>query len=231
MSEIDERAMRRDRLAGPKPPRIWVRLSGSSHPRSAAGHAFPLTGPVEEQGSRRWPSSSGGSGLMSLRDARRDGEGSRGRRAYPVPTASRLVIIRVNRRSEKAGRSEKRMAGEEGSMRLRKRMLASGIVITVVTLAALGGMTLAAQDKYTVQVPGGLAFSEFRGYEDWPVVAVSQPEGKLNVIVANTAMIDAYLAGVPDNGKPFPDGSKMAKIAWKPKQSEEAPFAVNVRTP
>ena len=102
-------------------------------------------------------------------------------------------------------------------------------VITIVAaLGALGGMTLAAQDKYTVQVPNGLAFSEFRGYEDWPVVAVSHPEGKLNVIVANTAMIDAYLAGIPDNGQPFPDGSKMAKIAWKPIQSEEAPFPVSV---
>jgi hypothetical protein len=102
-------------------------------------------------------------------------------------------------------------------------------VITIVALlAALGGMALAAQDKYTVQVPGGLAFSEFRGYEDWPVVAVSQPEGKLNLILANPVMIDAYRAGVPGNGKPFPDGSKMAKIAWKPKQSEEAPFAVGI---
>ena len=98
-------------------------------------------------------------------------------------------------------------------MRLRKRMFASGIVITAVMLTALGGMAVAAQDKYTVQVPGGLAFSEFRGYEDWPVVAVSYPEGKLNVIVANTAMIDAYLDGIPDNGQPFPDGSKIAKIA------------------
>jgi Cytochrome P460 len=102
------------------------------------------------------------------------------------------------------------------------------MVIVAVVLAVVGGMTLAAQDKYTVQVPNGLAFSEFRGYEDWPVVAVSHPEGKLNVIVANPAMIDAYRAGVPGDGKPFPDGSKMAKIAWKPIQSEEAPFPVSV---
>jgi Cytochrome P460 len=103
-------------------------------------------------------------------------------------------------------------------------------VITVALLLnALGGMAVAVQDKYTVQVPGGLAFSEFRGYEDWPLVGVSYPEGKFNVIVANTAMIDAYLAGIPDNGQPFPDGSKMAKINWKPKQSEEAPYAVSIQ--
>jgi len=102
------------------------------------------------------------------------------------------------------------------------------MVIVAAVLAVLGGMTLAAQDKYAVQVPGGLAFSEFKGYEDWPVVAVSHPEGKLNVIVANPVMIDAYRAGVPGDGKPFPDGSKMAKIAWKPIQSEEAPISVSV---
>ena len=72
---------------------------------------------------------------------------------------------------------------------MRRRMIASTVVASASIFVI--GVTLAAQDKYTVQVPGGLAFSEFRGYEDWPVVAVSQPEGKLNVIVANTAMIDA----------------------------------------
>ena len=109
-----------------------------------------------------------------------------------------------------------------------RRLPSWPIMIIAALLAVLGGMALAAQDKYSVQVPNGLAFSEFRGYEDWQVVAVSQPEDKLNVIVANPAMIDAYRAGVPGNGKPFPDGSKMAKIAWKPKQSEEAPFSVSV---
>ena len=102
-------------------------------------------------------------------------------------------------------------------------------VITIVaSLAALGAIGLAAQDKYTVQVPGGLAFSEFRGYEDWQAVAVSQSEDKLNLILANPVMIDAYRAGVPGNGKPFPDGSKIAKIAWNSKQNAESPFSVNV---
>jgi hypothetical protein len=89
-------------------------------------------------------------------------------------------------------------------------------------------VALAAQDKYTVQVPGGLAFSEFRGYEDWQTVAVSQTEDRLKVIVANPVMIDAYRAGVPGNGKPFPDGSKIAKIEWTPKENAESPFPVNV---
>jgi hypothetical protein len=90
------------------------------------------------------------------------------------------------------------------------------------------GVTLAAQDKYTVQVPGGLALSEFRGYEDWQLVSASQTEEKLKAILANPVMIEAYRAGIPGNGQPFPDGSKTAKIEWKPKANQESPFAVNV---
>jgi hypothetical protein len=97
------------------------------------------------------------------------------------------------------------------------------IVIIAVVLAVLGGKAISAQDKYTVQVPNGLAFSEFRGYEDWQAVAVSQTNEMIAVILANPVMIDAYRAGVPGNGKPFPDGSKIAKIHWKPKKSAEAP--------
>ena len=102
-------------------------------------------------------------------------------------------------------------------------MPATMVIMWLSLLAVLGGMALAAQDKYTVQVPDGLAFSEFRGYEDWQTVAVSQTEDTLAVILANPVMIDAYRAGVPGNGKPFPDGSKIAKIHWKPEKSAEAP--------
>ncbi len=40
--------------------------------------------------------------------------------------------------------------------------------------------------------------------------------------------IDAYRAGVPGNGKPFPDGSKIVKIHWNPKKSAEAPAPTTV---
>ena len=98
----------------------------------------------------------------------------------------------------------------------------------VVLVAVVGSMALAAQDKYTLQVPNGLAFSDFRGYEDWQVVSVSQTEELLKAMVANPVMIDAYKAGVPGNGKPFPDGSKIAKIEWKLKKRTGSPFSVNV---
>jgi hypothetical protein len=90
-------------------------------------------------------------------------------------------------------------------------------------LAVLGGMALAQQDKYTVSVPGGLSFSEFRGYEDWQLVSTSQGDKLISAIVANPVMIDAYRAGIPGNGKPFPDGAKMAKIHWTPAKHQFFP--------
>jgi hypothetical protein len=95
------------------------------------------------------------------------------------------------------------------------------------TFVLLAGAAI-GQDRYAVQVPNGLSLSEFRGYETWQVVAQSATDELLNVIVANPVMIDAYKAGIPENGRPFPDGSKSVKIQWKPKKSAEAPFPVNV---
>jgi hypothetical protein len=78
-----------------------------------------------------------------------------------------------------------------------------------------------------VKVPNGLEFSDFRGYEDWQVVAPSQTDAQnvMRVILANPVMIKAYRAGIPANGKPFPDGSRIAKIEWKPRKLTDAPFS------
>ena len=102
------------------------------------------------------------------------------------------------------------------------------MVMIAVVLALLGGRAISAQDKYILQVPDGLAFSEFRGYEDWQVVAVSQTGDLIEVILGNPEIIAAYQAGVPGNGKPFPDGSKLAKIHWNAKNSAEAPAPTTV---
>ena len=104
--------------------------------------------------------------------------------------------------------------------------IAASVAIAVV-FAALGG-AISAQDKYMVQVPDGLAFSEFRGYEDWQTVSVSQTADTIEVILANPVMIAAYRAGVPEGGKHFPDGGKMAKIHWTVKKSAEAPAPTTV---
>jgi hypothetical protein len=95
-------------------------------------------------------------------------------------------------------------------------------VVATVAIAA-DAVTKPVQDKYTVKVPGGLAFSEFRGYEGWQTVSLSRNEKAVAVILANPVMIEAYQAGIPGNGKPFPDGSKMAKIHWQPQQHQHFP--------
>ena len=98
-----------------------------------------------------------------------------------------------------------------------------GVSISASIAVLVTGVSISAQDKYSVKVPGGLAFAEFREYEDWPVIAISANGGKIAVIVGNPAMIDAYKAGVPANGKLFPDGARMAKIHWNPKRQEAYP--------
>jgi len=102
------------------------------------------------------------------------------------------------------------------------------IAITTAVLAVLGATAVYAQDKYLLKSPSGIAFSDFRGYEDWAVVSSAKTDEVLKVIVANPAMIKAFKAGVPGNGRPFPDGCKIAKLQWKPKKSTEAPFVVDV---
>jgi hypothetical protein len=112
--------------------------------------------------------------------------------------------------------------------RSRTPLAAASIAIAATALAALGGTAISAQDKYTVKAPDGLAFAEFRGYEDWQTVAVSQSGNLIEVILANPVMIEAYRGGAPGNGKPFPDGSRMAKIHWNTKKSAEAPSPTTV---
>ena len=102
------------------------------------------------------------------------------------------------------------------------------IGILVASLAVLGSVALAAQDRYTLKIPDGLAWSEFRGYETWQNVAVSQTETSLKVIAANDVMMSAYGDGVPGNGKLFPDGSKITKIEWSFKKNNVSPYFVNV---
>jgi hypothetical protein len=99
------------------------------------------------------------------------------------------------------------------------------IAIISAVAAVLGGLAIAAQDKYTVKVPGGLAFSEFRGYEAWQTISLSRNEKVVAVILGNPAMIAAYRDGIPANGKPVPDGAKMAKIHWAPKPNQFFPEA------
>jgi hypothetical protein len=117
----------------------------------------------------------------------------------------------------------------------RRRLLgtaATGIVATgtatAIVLAVLGGKAISAQDKYTVQVPNGLAFSDFRGYENWEVVAVSDTENSIKAIVANPTMLAGYRDGLPADGKQFPDGSKIAKIERNARRNRTSLYFVRV---
>ena len=50
----------------------------------------------------------------------------------------------------------------------------------VATAAAVLAVPLAkavnVQDKYSVKSPSGIAFSDFRGYEDWSVVSTARTD-------------------------------------------------------
>jgi hypothetical protein len=136
---------------------------------------------------------------------------------------------------KEGGTTMRRRGGSEVVNRGRRKLssatsmniAAMGAAIAIV-LAVSGAAASAAQDKYTLKTPSGVAFSDFKGYEDWELVSVARTDEVLKVILANPTMIGAYHAGVPGNGRPFPEGSKIAKLQWNPKKSTEAPFAVDV---
>jgi hypothetical protein len=142
--------------------------------------------------------------------------------------------MRRNSERVKLSRSRSQMEIWLRRIAAMKRKSKLTITILIAGLAVLGAVVLYAQgqdqtqDKYSLKSPSGIAFSDFKGYEDWSVVSSARTEQALKVIVANPTMIAAYKAGIPGNGKPFPDGSKIAKLQWKPKKSTEAPFTVDV---
>ena len=127
-------------------------------------------------------------------------------------------------------------AQQEPKIKIRtavQRIAGFAIAATAMTvLSALGVVALFAQgqnnNKYSLKSPSGIAFSDFRGYEDWADVSSARTDEILKVIVANPKMINAFKAGIPVNGQPVPDGSMIVKLQWKHKKSTEAPFVVEV---
>ena len=107
-------------------------------------------------------------------------------------------------------------------------IVAAAVAVVALLAVLIPGATAYAQDKYTLESPSGIAFSDFRGYEDWAVVSSARTDQILKVIVANPTMINAFKAGVPGNGRTFPDGSMIVKLQWTQKKSTEAPFDVDV---
>jgi hypothetical protein len=107
----------------------------------------------------------------------------------------------------------------------------AGLIVGVTVIAMLAILAASAnseRDKYSLKSPGGIAFSDFRGYEDWAVVSSSHTDERLKVIVGNPIMINAFKAGIPGKDQTFPDGSMIVKLQWTQKKSTEAPFVVDV---
>jgi hypothetical protein len=109
-------------------------------------------------------------------------------------------------------------------------LFASIVVVTATLTAQL-------PDRFTLTAANGIAFSEFRGYDAWQLVASSQPDnaggcgtskvGCMKAILGNPAVIRAYREGIPANGKAVPDGAALAKVEWLQDRGEK-PYGVTV---
>jgi cytochrome P460 len=69
-----------------------------------------------------------------------------------------------------------------------------------------------ADPIYLTEVPAG--------YRDWRLISVAHEEGKLNdirAVLGNDIAIRAYREGKP----PFPEGTIIARIAWRHVPSDE----------
>ena len=113
---------------------------------------------------------------------------------------------------------------------MRTQIVATAVIVAA-SLAVFGRITLAQQDRYTLKAPDGLAFSEFKGYDAWEDVAVSETQGSVKAILGNPTMIGAYKEGIPDNGKSFPEGVKIVKIEWTKKKIRYRPISSRYQTP
>jgi hypothetical protein len=102
------------------------------------------------------------------------------------------------------------------------------IVIVVCALVSVSMAVAAQQDRYTVKALDGVSFAEFKGYENWQDVAVSRTGTDVKAILANPVMIKAFRDGIPGNGKPFPDGSKIVKVEWLKKANPLSPYPVEI---
>ena len=112
-------------------------------------------------------------------------------------------------------------------------------VVFAATLVVVGVMVAAqSQDRFTLKSANGIAFSEFRDYEAWQMIATSQPDdaggcgtskvGCTKAILGNATMIKAYHDGFPANGTAVPDGAALAKIEWLKARNDTAPYGVTV---
>jgi Cytochrome P460 len=114
----------------------------------------------------------------------------------------------------------------KGVTEMKSRLLIASLIVTA--LISVVTVLVRAQDRFTLTSPDGIAFSEFRGYDAWQVIAPSQLDAGVKAIVGNPVMIKAFSEGIPANGQPVPDGAMMAKIEWSAKENPDLPGAARV---
>src|SRR5512132_2250005 len=94
---------------------------------------------------------------------------------------------------------------------------------TVVALLTAAGVLFSAIPAVTAAevaaAPTGVTIP--KGYRDWQVIAPSQRDDtdEIRVILGNNIAMKAFRA----NTLPFPDGTILAKLAWKRVASTEFP--------
>jgi len=120
-------------------------------------------------------------------------------------------------------------------MQLRHITTLIGLLASIFVASVV--LTAQSQDRFSLKAANGIAFSEFRGYDAWQLIATSQPDdasgcgtskvGCMKGILGNATMIEAYRNGIPANGKAVPDGATLAKIEWL-KERDEKPYGVTV---
>ena len=120
---------------------------------------------------------------------------------------------------------------------MRSRQVTTMIVLSASVFVVSGVLAAQSQDRFTLKAANGIAFSEFRGYDAWQMIATSQPDdaggcgtskvGCTKAILGNPAMLKAYRGGIPGNGQPVPDGAAMAKVEWL-KDRKASPYGVTV---
>jgi hypothetical protein len=114
-------------------------------------------------------------------------------------------------------------------------MAGAASLVFIVTLV----VAAPSRDRFTLKSANGIAFSQFKGYDRWQLVAPSQPAaadgcgsspppGCIKAILGNPLMIKAYKDGIPANGKPVPDGAAMGKVEWKKSADPESPYTATV---
>ena len=108
---------------------------------------------------------------------------------------------------------------------MKGKSMLIGVGITVALGVLATGAAISAQDRYTLKVPNGLAFSEFKGYEDWQVISISHNGALMAVILGNPAMIEAYRAGVPGTASLSPTAPRWRRSIGTRKRTKRAPVS------